>query len=52
MDKKALLIKMDSEMHKKLKMHAVQQCKNMTDIVLKLIEEYLEQALKNRSNDK
>ena len=38
---KALLIKMDSEMHKALKVRAAEQGINMTNIILKLVQNYL-----------
>lgn len=40
-EKKALLVKMDPEMHKRLKMKTVERGENMTTVVLELIEKYL-----------
>lgn len=40
-EKKALLIKMNPEMHKRLKMKTVERGENMTAVVLQLIEKYL-----------
>lgn len=39
---KALLVKMDAEMHKLLKIKATEQGVNMTAVVLKLVQDYLE----------
>lgn len=40
-EKKALLIKMDPELHKKLKIKTTESGRNMTQVVLELIEKYL-----------
>lgn len=45
-DRKALLIRMSSDLHKKLKIQAIQEDKNMTEIVLRLIDEYLKKQEK------
>ena len=41
---KALLIKMDAEMHKLLKIRTTEQGVNMTTVVLKLIQDYLAES--------
>jgi len=48
--KKALLVKMEPSMHRELKLCAVEQSRNMTDIVLNLIESYLKRNSKNTSD--
>jgi len=40
-ERKALLIRMDANMHKRLKICAIEEDNNMTTIVLRLIREYL-----------
>lgn len=42
---KALLIKMDPETHKALKVKAAEQGVNMTTIILKLVQDYLEDGV-------
>lgn len=42
--KKALLIKMDPEMHKLLKIRATEYGENMTTVVLRLIQDYLSET--------
>lgn len=42
---KALLIKMDSEVHRLLKVKAAEQGVNMTTVILKLIQEYIGDAV-------
>ena len=44
MDKKALLIKMDATLHKRLKLATTKSEDTMTSVVLKLIEEYLKKV--------
>ena len=39
---KILSVKMDDELHKKLRIYAVNQDRTVTDIVLELVREYLE----------
>jgi len=39
--KKALLVKMDPEMHKLLKIRTTEYGENMTTVVLRLIQDYL-----------
>lgn len=47
--KKALLIKMSSELHKELKIKTTECGENMTAVVLRLIQDYLsETAVKRR----
>ncbi len=43
--KKALLIKMDSELHKELKIRTTQRGENMTVVVLRLIQDYLSESV-------
>ena len=42
--KKALLIKMDSETHKLLKIKTTERGENMTVVVLRLIQDYLAES--------
>ena len=42
--KKALLIKMDPEMHKLLKIRTTEHGENMTTVVLRLIQDYLTES--------
>lgn len=42
--KKALLIKMDSELHRELKIKTTEQGENMTVVVLRLIQDYLSET--------
>ncbi len=51
-EKKALLIKMDPEMHKRLKMKTVERGENMTVVVLELIERYLAEPEKGDADQK
>lgn len=46
-DKKALLIKMDVELHRQLKVKTAERGENMTTVVLKLIEDYLRSSQKD-----
>lgn len=46
--KKALLIKMAPETHKLLKIKTTEQGENMTAVVLRLIQEYLSEATKEK----
>lgn len=39
---KILSVKMDDELHKKLRIYAVNQDRTVTDIVVELVREYLE----------
>ena len=39
---KILSVKMDDELHKKLRIYAVNQDRTVTDIVVDLVREYLE----------
>jgi predicted HicB family RNase H-like nuclease len=41
---KALLVKMEAEMHKLLKIKATEQGVNMTAVVLRLIQDYLAES--------
>lgn len=43
-EKKALLIKMSSEQHKRLKVATAVSGETMTAVILRLIEEYLREA--------
>ena len=45
---KRLNVNIPDDVHKKLKLHCVEQELDMTEIVLKLIEEYLEKAEKKK----
>lgn len=42
-DRKALLVRMSEDLHKQLKIKAIEEGDNMTSIVLRLIEQYLDQ---------
>ena len=46
--KKALLVKMDAELHKELKIRTVENGENMTTVVLRLIEDYLKQPAESK----
>jgi ParG len=46
---KRLNVNIPDDLHKKLKLHCVEQEFEMTKIVLKLIEEYLEKVEKKKS---
>jgi hypothetical protein len=46
---KRLNVNIPEDLHKKLKLHSVEQELEMTKIVLKLIEEYLEKVDKKKS---
>lgn len=45
-ERKALLIRMSGDLHKRLKIQAIEEDENMTAIVLRLIADYLEEQKK------
>lgn len=52
MKKKALLVKMDSETHKMLKIKTTEQGENMTAVVLRLIQGYLSEVAIETTTEK
>ena len=47
---KHINLPLSDDFHKKLKIHCVEQDKKMTDLIRKLVEDYLEKVEQRRAN--